>query len=62
MPVAARDLSKLAKTAIDKASEIKVKIAARRLITPDDRPGKKAIKIAPTTGRKIIVVRYGKSN
>jgi len=62
IPIAARDLSKLQKTATDKASEMKVKIAARRLIVPDDRPGKKAIKIAPTIGRKIIVVRYGKSN
>jgi len=52
----------MAKTKTDTASETKVKIAARRLITRDDRPGIKAIKIAPTTGIKIIVVRYGKSN
>ena len=60
--MADRDLLKVAKTAMDRASEMKVKMAARRLIVPDDRPGKKAIIIAPTIGRKIIVVKYGKSN
>jgi hypothetical protein len=42
---------------MDRASAAKVKIAAKRLIVRDDRPGRKAIKIAPTTGRKIIHVR-----
>ena len=60
--MAAKDLSKRAKTIRDRANEIKVKTAARYLMARDDRPGRKAIRIAPTIGRKIIVVRYGKSN
>ena len=60
--MAEADLSKTAKTTTDRASVIKVKTAARRFITRDDKPGRKAIKIAPITGRKIIVVRYGKLN
>jgi len=47
----------MAKRKIDKARGIKVKMVAIRLITLSWRPGTKAIKIAPTTGRKIMVVR-----
>jgi hypothetical protein len=42
---------------MDKASGKKVKIAAMHFIARWERPGIKAIKIAPTTGRKIIVDR-----
>jgi len=53
----ANDRSKLAKIKIDRASEAKVKTAASHLIARPDKPGIKAIKIAPTTGRKIIADR-----
>jgi hypothetical protein len=42
---------------MDRARGIRVKIAAIRLISLSERLGIKAIKIAPTTGRKIIAVR-----
>jgi hypothetical protein len=56
-PTAPDDLSKLKKRIMDKTRGIKVKIAAIRLISLPERLGKKAIKIAPATGRKIIAVR-----
>jgi hypothetical protein len=47
----------LAKRKIDSASEAKVTTAAIHLIARPDRRGMKAIRIAPTTGRKIMVDR-----
>jgi len=42
---------------MDKIKGIAVKIAARRLITLGEAFLARAITIAPTTGRKIMVVR-----
>jgi len=56
-PAAPADLSKPRKRIMDRARGIRVKIAAIRLISLSERLGIKAIRIAPATGRKIIVVR-----
>jgi len=56
-PATPADLSKTAKATIAKIRGTEVKIAARYLVNFSLPPPKRAIRIAPTSGRKIIHIR-----
>jgi len=57
VPAIVADLSKTANNTIEITRGARVKMAAIYLISREESLGVKAIMMAPTTGRRIMVVR-----